>query len=620
MTNPDISTKIMEIHSKYTFINETTSNIEINQNLCSNRTIICPSKSTIFFSWPDKDKAKTISIKFPGAMPSDYFSIEDLGLIVQQLVGVKFTYAGIVCIERYMNKGVHYIKFFNEVADRPYYLIKNCSRFLTIGYKEECSSLPTRYLDCNTQSAFGWEHTDSQHIIHINFLLGKANENPLLIPDSEKEISMEDIVNYGDLNIKLTKNRGKCVNVYLDTDGHSKILCIRDSKKEFCGQKTTQKKVHYSLGIKELGISFISKQEKESIELCFLTLGSVDADLDEENSQRNIKLSLQTLKIDNQSERKPIFPVCFYPSAIETPTNFLTITCKSPIDDERKSLIYIFDEIGLQIVPITLKIEEKHLEQLREFFDLWNSGDLKDFSEEKKQDEATVLIKNCLISSIEIVASYKPSAEKKKGSMLAKSLQLAFLNIQELNITLNKEHFDNIQGKIKELAIFVLDRYQNQLYNQRVGLVTGILFSPLKDVQNIGIGISRLFSSPEAKTHKKGRDGIAKSAWMSTFGTVSSLTSGISKGVLALSTDNEYINKKQEEERLHQPKNVLEGIGLGVFSVAKSIGSGVAGVVTKPIKGAQQDGMLGLVKVNIIIYATKIGIWQRIRWVSYKTN
>ena len=600
MIDPDISTKIMEIHPKYIIINETTSNIEINQNCCSNSTIICPSKSTIFFTWPDVNKAKTISIKFQGAMPSDYFSIEELGLIVKQLVGVKYNYAGIVCIERYLNKGVHYIKFYNEVADRPYYLIKNCSRFLTIRYKEECSCLPFRYLDTNTQSAFGWEHTDSPHVIQIGFLWGKANSNPLLIPDCECTYSMENIMSYGDIDIKLTKNIGKTINVYLESDGHSKILYIRDSTKELLSQTLTHSKLCYFLDIKELGISLISRPNNQTTELCFLSLNGVNILLNEEKMTRKIQLCVKSLQVDNQTETKPIFPVCIYPSSQETNTDFLSIYCKSTLDYDHQSLIYKFDELGLNIVPITLKIEEKYLEQLQEFFELWNRGDLKNYSDdEDKKEETTVLIENCFISSIDILASYKPSAEKKKGSILSKSLQLAFLNIQELPITLKKEHFKNMYGKIKEIAITVLDQYQTQLYNQRVGLVTGILFSPLKDVQNVGIGISKLFTSSDGNTGRKVAPNIAKSAWMSTFGAVSSVTSGLSKGVLALSTDNEYINEKQEEERKLQPKNIFQGVGLGIFSVAKSIGSGVTGVVTKPIKGAKKDGVVGLFKVMI---------------------
>jgi hypothetical protein len=63
------------------------------------------------------------------------------------------------------------------------------------------------------------------------------------------------------------------------------------------------------------------------------------------------------------------------------------------------------------------------------------------------------------------------------------------------------------------------------------------------------------------------------------------MISSVSKGLLFLADDNEYINKR-EEDNMDKPKNVLEGVGYGLKSTFTGIASGITGVFENPIRGA----------------------------------
>ena len=66
--------------------------------------------------------------------------------------------------------------------------------------------------------------------------------------------------------------------------------------------------------------------------------------------------------------------------------------------------------------------------------------------------------------------------------------------------------------------------------------------------------------------------------------------------MLLITSDGDYINKREKERIQDRPNNVLEGVGLGLKSTFKGIASGITGVVENPIKGAKKGGFMGFMK------------------------
>ena len=83
-----------------------------------------------------------------------------------------------------------------------------------------------------------------------------------------------------------------------------------------------------------------------------------------------------------------------------------------------------------------------------------------------------------------------------------------------------------------------------------------------------------------------GTKSLLKNTVQGTFGSVSKVFSQVSKGMLLITSDGEYINKRERNTIQDRPNNVIEGVGYGLKSTFKGIASGITGVVENPIKGA----------------------------------
>ncbi len=68
------------------------------------------------------------------------------------------------------------------------------------------------------------------------------------------------------------------------------------------------------------------------------------------------------------------------------------------------------------------------------------------------------------------------------------------------------------------------------------------------------------------------------------MGSVSKISSSVSKGLLMLTNDKDFIYQRDVDTIKKKPKNLLQGLGLGFRSAMNSVGSGISGVVMQPIE------------------------------------
>ena len=87
-----------------------------------------------------------------------------------------------------------------------------------------------------------------------------------------------------------------------------------------------------------------------------------------------------------------------------------------------------------------------------------------------------------------------------------------------------------------------------------------------------------------------------KNTFIGTIGSASKMVSSVSKGLLVLSNDKDFIYKRDVDNIKMKPKNLLQGMRLGLISAAHSGWSGLSGVVTKPLEGSKKSGVFGFLK------------------------
>jgi len=163
----------------------------------------------------------------------------------------------------------------------------------------------------------------------------------------------------------------------------------------------------------------------------------------------------------------------------------------------------------------------------------------------------------------------------------------------------------NVLGSPNKIAFLMRSHYEQRLKSNLINLLTSskLLGDPKNFIGHLGTGVQDFFYKPQEGFVKGPIEGIigigagatslVRNTVSGTFGATSNLLSSVSKGLLFLSDDTEYINQREEENHIDRPKDVLEGLGYGLKSTFTSISSGVRGVWEKPIEGSKRDGVKG---------------------------
>ena len=123
----------------------------------------------------------------------------------------------------------------------------------------------------------------------------------------------------------------------------------------------------------------------------------------------------------------------------------------------------------------------------------------------------------------------------------------------------------------------------------------------------MGTGVTDFFVKPfqgmkdgsivqAADGFAQGSKSLLKNTFMAPVGALSKFGNSLSKGALALSFDDQFIEAKNYDNQKNKPKNVGDGLVKGFSSAGSSVLSGVAGVFTKPVEGAKQAGVGGFFK------------------------
>jgi len=78
--------------------------------------------------------------------------------------------------------------------------------------------------------------------------------------------------------------------------------------------------------------------------------------------------------------------------------------------------------------------------------------------------------------------------------------------------------------------------------------------------------------------------------------SVAKFTGSIGKGLSAATLDKSYQDRRRMAQFRNRPKHALYGITQGANALATSVGSGIEGLVRKPIEGVEKEGATGLLK------------------------
>ena len=226
-----------------------------------------------------------------------------------------------------------------------------------------------------------------------------------------------------------------------------------------------------------------------------------------------------------------------------------------------------------------------------------------------------VFIKELVMSPIDFEITFRTRgktenevATDETGSVLRglKQLGLSLSNVDKAPFRLNSLVITNVYGTPGEINTVLYAHYRHRLMKNVLGLFlsTAALGNMNLLAQDLGTGVKDFFYRPAegfvdgpiegGKGLVFGTASLLGHTAKGAFGSVSRIVNTVSKSLLFLAGDEDFIDRR-EQEALDQPDNVLQGLALGLKSTLTGVASGVAGIYQQPVKGARKSGVRGFV-------------------------
>ncbi|KAJ2722137.1 Vacuolar protein sorting-associated protein 13 [Coemansia sp. Benny D115] len=189
-------------------------------------------------------------------------------------------------------------------------------------------------------------------------------------------------------------------------------------------------------------------------------------------------------------------------------------------------------------------------------------------------------------------------------------LTMAIGNINEAPVFLNALVMQNVRVSLPVLIDRMRTHYSQEVFNQVYKVVgsANFLGNPVGLFNNISSGVSDFFYEPYQGFVMSDRPqdfgvglarGTASLFKKTVFGmtdSFSKFTDSMSKGLSAATMDPRYQTERSMSRVRNKPKHAIYGVARGAESFAKSVSSGLAGVVMRPLEGAEQEGVGGFFK------------------------
>ncbi|XP_075684410.1 intermembrane lipid transfer protein VPS13A [Rhinoderma darwinii] len=358
--------------------------------------------------------------------------------------------------------------------------------------------------------------------------------------------------------------------------------------------------------------------------------------------QTSIRLQVYRIQIQNQLPGA-IFPFVFYP--VKPPKSVAMDSEPKPFTDVSivmrtagHSEISRIKYFKVLIQEMDLRIDLGFLYALADLFA--QSGDMpkdqavelfKKDMESLQSELSTVssisasqlsLYEHFHISPIKLHLSFSLSTGGDDGNKELRDKEL--IPVQSLNLLLKsigatltdvqdvvfKLAFFEIQNQVystQELQWEVIRHYSRQAIKQMYVLVLGldVLGNPFGLFRDLSEGVEAFFYEPYqgaiqgpeefVEGMALGVKALVGGAVGGLAGAASRITSAMAKGVAAITMDEEYQQKRREAMN-KQPSGIREGLTRGGKGLVSGFVSGITGIVTKPIKGAQKEGAAGFFK------------------------
>ncbi|XP_043916804.1 vacuolar protein sorting-associated protein 13A isoform X2 [Protopterus annectens] len=192
-------------------------------------------------------------------------------------------------------------------------------------------------------------------------------------------------------------------------------------------------------------------------------------------------------------------------------------------------------------------------------------------------------------------------------NLLLKSIGATLTDVQDVVFKLACFQIENHFYTTSQLQNEVVRHYSKQAIRQMYVLVLGldVLGNPFGLFRDVSEGVGAFFYEPYqgaiqgpeefVEGMALGVKALVGGAVGGLAGAASRITGAMAKGVAAITMDEEYQQKRREAMN-KQPSGFREGVTRGGKGLVSGFVSGITGIVTQPVRGAQREGAAGFFK------------------------
>ncbi|KAF2983033.1 hypothetical protein EK904_011694 [Melospiza melodia maxima] len=357
--------------------------------------------------------------------------------------------------------------------------------------------------------------------------------------------------------------------------------------------------------------------------------------------QKSFRIQIYRIQIQNQIPGA-IFPFVFYP--IKPPKSITLDSAPKPFTDVSivmrtagHSEITHIKYCKVLIQEMDLRLDLGFLYAVGEFFtqtDVPSDQELQLFEKDVESLQEELMSVSSMdtsqislyeyfhISPIKLHLSFSLSAGGEDSNKEERKNEL--IPFQSLNLLLKSigATLTDVQDIVFKLAFFelrydfcttqqlqssVIRHYSKQAIKQMYILILGldVLGNPFGFIRGLSEGVEAFFYEPYQGAIQGpeefiegmalGFKALVGGAVGGLAGAASRITGAMAKGVAAITMDEDYQQKRREAMN-KQPTGLREGITRGGKGLVSGFVSGITGIVTKPIRGAQEEGAAGFFK------------------------
>lgn len=537
------------------------------------------------------------------------------------------------------------------------FLIENRSHYIHLKVSQCYYSSSSENITPQNNSLFAWVNEEEKvkmlkiefiyHITNNIFICDEQNTQIIKFTPSNDTIILNNNKRKYPLHqtiiIHKNKHTGYKILLEIKNEGIKTVISINDYINSYYENRSKFQIVkELNMKIPMIGISILSLRKKSQWkrnELCYISLKGIQFYFrDESNEKRTteVQCKIHLIQIDNMINYITQFPIILSPDNLDDykkvkdhpPFFNIAASCYRYSANEPLK----FNYFSYLIQAFHLCIDSEILEGFINFVDNITKtinngfnrvhrvlrdegGQFEDYlgphwmKEDSFDHTNKVFFTSFETSSIEMVVSFKAGDVIERfftSNAIIGTILSTMSNIDKADLLLNGCIMHNLYISYLNIITLVLNKYKQSILTEVFTIVGAIdvLGNPSNLFKSLGTGVKEFIAKPVegiVRGPLEGVEGAIEGGYSlikhtigGTFSATSKIATGLSKGLLHLSSNDSYMRKIEKEKLTLKPKNFVYGLGYGITSFANGVFSGICDAIVKPIEETQKSGIGGI--------------------------